>query len=405
MTDQVFTVHLHHDGAFIPSPLRYVQGDEKQITDIDFEGMSFDDLHEVIRHLVHGIVFRLYYCPIRTPLNVGIKELKTDNDVKDFIRVGYENKWYVDLYVEHFNYDVIDFLNEEANGVLSSGSSDDEYDSSDECEEFDDVDFHTEGDENVVIKNLSTKDPFLNKMCSDSGMFVDYLDQTLPQTECEALDDPESANIDPSFKVKKGVSYPKHDPSVPWNLMKPILGMRYEHPEQLKIALANYGVANGYQLWFERNDWKSLLVYCGRDVQSGRCAGRYSNKKKKIRKNLFGDSPRPAKSAKTDASSSKGPGKSVKVGKSSHVGKKIVTFSQPIMTRSKSKLGEGCSTDGEGQREHEYAKSQSPISNKRSPKSPESPKWTRKKVFEDRKKRAVCGFRLWASWMSTEHSF
>ena len=57
--------------------------------------------------------------------------------------------------------------------------------------------------------------------------------------------------------------------------------MRYEHPEQLKIALANYGVANGYQLWFERNDWKSLLVYCGRDMQAGRCAGRYSNKKKR----------------------------------------------------------------------------------------------------------------------------
>ena len=117
MTDQVFTVNLHHDGAFIPSPLRYVDGDEKQITDIDFEGMTFSDFREIIRHLVHGIVHRLYYCPIRTPLNVGIKELKTDNDVKDFIRVGYENKWYVDLYVEHFDYDVMDFLNEEANGV------------------------------------------------------------------------------------------------------------------------------------------------------------------------------------------------------------------------------------------------------------------------------------------------
>lgn len=68
-------------------------------------------------------------------------------------------------------------------------------------------------------------------------------------------------------------------------------------------------------------------------MQAGRCAGRYSNKKKKIRKNLFGDSPRPAKSARTDASTSKGPGKcgnsyastskstkSVKGGKSSSVG-------------------------------------------------------------------------------------
>ncbi|GKE16025.1 hypothetical protein Tco_1423602, partial [Tanacetum coccineum] len=106
---QVFTINLHHDGIFIASPLRYVQGDLKQITDINFE---------------------------------GIKELKTDSDVQDFIRVGYENKWFVDLYVKHFDYDVMDFINEEANGVLSGGSSD-EYYSSDEIEEFDDVDFHT----------------------------------------------------------------------------------------------------------------------------------------------------------------------------------------------------------------------------------------------------------------------
>ncbi|GJR97996.1 hypothetical protein Tco_0270170 [Tanacetum coccineum] len=30
--------------------------------------------------------------------------------------------------------------------------------------------------------------------------------------------------------------------------------------------LANYGVANGYQLWFMQNDYSKLLVYCGRDV-------------------------------------------------------------------------------------------------------------------------------------------
>ncbi|GKA11926.1 hypothetical protein Tco_0691472 [Tanacetum coccineum] len=98
--DQVFTVNLHVDGIFIASPLRYVQGDLKQITDIDFE---------------------------------GIKELKTNSDVQDFVRVGYENKWFVDLYVEHFDYDVMDFINKEANGVLSGGSSD-EYYSSNEIE-------------------------------------------------------------------------------------------------------------------------------------------------------------------------------------------------------------------------------------------------------------------------------
>nr|GEX23002.1 hypothetical protein [Tanacetum cinerariifolium] len=145
--DQVFTINLHHDGIFIASPLRYLQGDLKQITDIDFE---------------------------------GIKELKTDSDVEDFVRVG------------------------------------------DEIEEFDDVDFHTEREENVVIKNLTTHDPFLNKLCGNNGMFRDYLDESVLETE----------------------------------------GMRYEHPKQLKEALANYGVENGYQLWYARNDWRSLLVYC-----------------------------------------------------------------------------------------------------------------------------------------------
>lgn len=140
-------MNLHHDGVFVPSPLRYLQGDEKQIIDIDFEGMSFTDFHEVITRLVHGIVYRLYYYPLRTPLNVGIKEIKRDNDVEEFLRVGYENKWYIDLYVEHFDYDVMDFINEEANGI-----------------------FH---------------------------------DHSVPLAECEALDDPDADNIDPSFQVKK----------------------------------------------------------------------------------------------------------------------------------------------------------------------------------------------------------
>ncbi|GJU32475.1 hypothetical protein Tco_1176064 [Tanacetum coccineum] len=87
------------------------------------------------RHLVHGIVHRLYYCPMKTPLNVGIRELKTDNYVDEFLRAGYEPKWFIDLYVEHIDYDVLDFINEEANGVISSGSSD-EYYSCNECEEF-----------------------------------------------------------------------------------------------------------------------------------------------------------------------------------------------------------------------------------------------------------------------------
>ena len=386
-----------------------MEGYEKQITDIDFEGMSFTDFREIIKHYVHGIVYRLYYCPLRTPLNVGIKEIKTDNDVQEFVRVGYDNKWYIDLYVEHFDYDIMDFINEEANGILSSGSSD-EYYSSDECEDFPDVDFHNEGEDNVVIKNLTTKDPFLNKMCPNSDMYVDYHDHSVPQAECEALDDPEADNIDPIFQAKKGVCYPKHDPKTPWNQMTPVLGMRYEHPDQLKLALANYGVANGYQLWFERNDWKTLLVFCGRSVEDGRSVGRYINKKRKIQKSLFND-------AEASTSNSKTPKKTNKAAEPSQCTKSSKSAKSPKTTKSYKKLpkknvgsksprtlrvrkrGEGCSTDVEG--------TSSPVvnPNTNSPKPPETPRAKRKRLRDDNNKLPICGFRLWASWMSTEHSF
>ncbi|GKG18353.1 hypothetical protein Tco_0372651, partial [Tanacetum coccineum] len=63
------------------------------------------------------------------------------------------------------------------------------------------------------------------------------------------LVDPDENQIDAVNKVKSGVHYPAFDPDIPWDKMHPTLGMRYETPQQLKLALANYGVANGYQLW------------------------------------------------------------------------------------------------------------------------------------------------------------
>nr|GEY03522.1 calcium/proton exchanger [Tanacetum cinerariifolium] len=61
--------------------------------------------------------------------------------------------------------------------------------------------------------------------------------------------------------------------------MEPILGMRYETAQSLKMALANYGVAHGCQLLYMKNDWRQVLVYCGRNVVEGRCAGKKVVKK------------------------------------------------------------------------------------------------------------------------------
>ncbi|GKB83555.1 hypothetical protein Tco_0950450 [Tanacetum coccineum] len=157
-------------------------------------------------------------------LKDGIKELKTDKDVEDFLRAGYENKWFVNLYTEHHDYDVLDFLTIDGNVNETPYKSSDEYYSSDEVEEIDYADFHTEGEENVVIKNLSTQDSFLNKLCRNNGSFSGFIYEPQPVDQ-EPIDDPDAASIDPLFKVKRGVSYPKHDLTIPWNEMQPVLGM------------------------------------------------------------------------------------------------------------------------------------------------------------------------------------
>ncbi|GKF75727.1 hypothetical protein Tco_0225171, partial [Tanacetum coccineum] len=116
------------------------------------------------------------------------------------------------------------------------------------------IDFHTKGEDNVVLEKLPIDDPFLTKL---------------------------DAVIDPKFKAQTGVQYPSYNPDLPWKEFVPVLGMKFENLQQLKHALADYGVVNGYQLWYYRSGGNILLVYCGRDVDMGRCAGRRVIRKKK----------------------------------------------------------------------------------------------------------------------------
>ncbi|GJW72010.1 hypothetical protein Tco_0128927 [Tanacetum coccineum] len=198
------------------------------------------------------------------------------------LKVGYDNGNEIDIYVEHFGYDIMELAelerNEEQNHN-SIESSDDEYYGSDDCEEIENVDFQTEG-ESVVIKNISTHDPLLNKLCSVRIMFRGIVEHHETETP---LVHPDENQIDYVNKVQSGVLYPAFDPDIPWDKMEPTLGMRYETPHQLKLALANYGVAHGYQLWYMKNNWRKVLVYYGRNIEDGRCAG---VKKKVVRKKV-----------------------------------------------------------------------------------------------------------------------
>ncbi|GKA35892.1 calcium/proton exchanger [Tanacetum coccineum] len=251
--------------------------------------------------------------------------LRSNQDIGDMLKVGYENRNAIDMYVEHFG----------------------------DCEEIDNVEFHTKGDESIVIKDISTSDPFLNKLCSARIMFRGTTEHIQTETP---LVDPDENQIDAVNKVKSGVHYPAFDPDIPWDKMQPTLGMRYETPQQLKLALANYGVANGYQLWYMKNDWREVLVYCGRNVEEGRCAGKKGNKDRVM--------PNKVRS-----------GVKKKVIKKQIVKKKVVK-KQTVKKTTVLDSGEGTS---------------------------QQTKWTKKQIQDS--KKVVCPFRLYASWMSNEHSF
>nr|GEY84927.1 zinc finger, PMZ-type [Tanacetum cinerariifolium] len=133
--------------------------------------MSYANLRELVRKLVHAHVNSLYYCKVGKTLKQGLRPLQNGADVQEFLKAEYESKWVVDLYVEHHGYDPMDYKNSNAKDYESFDSSDAYCSRDDEEVMRDYVDFYHEGEQDVVVKNITTNDPFLTKLCSNNGNF------------------------------------------------------------------------------------------------------------------------------------------------------------------------------------------------------------------------------------------
>ncbi|PWA87023.1 hypothetical protein CTI12_AA120390 [Artemisia annua] len=221
----LLTVTFYHDGLFIGPPLEYAAGKKDIMKDLDFGGMTY-------------------------ALGNGGK---------------------IEVYVEHHGYDIHSWFPKDDVDLEESDE--------DECQLVDISAYVEEqyvGEEEVDIPNKCTNDPFLNRLCKTDAHKTPRNTFGTNEGDTKALeqDEIEDQNVDPIYKVKKGVEYPDFDPNQPWKEMKPILGMRFKDHEEMKLMLANYGVANGYQLWYKRNDYKSLLVLCSRNVEQGRCVSK-----------------------------------------------------------------------------------------------------------------------------------
>lgn len=128
---------------------------------------------------------------------------------------------------------------------------------------------------NIDDEDARVNDHFLNLLCYDND--DDDVDgdsvEDWSASENEYVKDVEDEDYE-----DEGVVYPCYDPNMDWKLAKPIDGMKFESPAQLKDMLIDYGVANGHQLVFPVNDNNRLLVRCGK----GETIDDGSEKKKKV---------------------------------------------------------------------------------------------------------------------------
>ncbi|GJZ94571.1 retrovirus-related pol polyprotein from transposon TNT 1-94 [Tanacetum coccineum] len=60
------------------------------------------------------------------------------------------------------------------------------------------------GEHNVVIKNITTNDPSLTKLCSNNGHFRGFMNELITTNEELHMEDPEPSSLEPTHKVQGG---------------------------------------------------------------------------------------------------------------------------------------------------------------------------------------------------------
>ncbi|GKD76895.1 hypothetical protein Tco_1339516 [Tanacetum coccineum] len=209
-------ITFYHEGVFVGPPLEYLEGNKDTMKDLDFGNFTYGKFFECIKAATLFPPVGLFYCLPGSDLSDGIRELKNEQQLADLVATALGNGGHIDVYVEHHGYDIHDWFAKD----------------NDDLEDYD-------------------------------------------EDEC-VLDDISSFVEESQFIGEEEVIIPNR----PWKDMVPILGLKFKDHEEMKMMLVNYGVANGYQLWYKMNDYKSLLVLCGRNVKEGRCASKVGRKGK-----------------------------------------------------------------------------------------------------------------------------
>ncbi|CAI9291005.1 unnamed protein product [Lactuca saligna] len=195
-TDQNFiVVDFHYNGQFSPNPLVYFDLDRASVRDVDFSGFGYEQFMEFLHKLTKSRSKDIYFCLPQESLGLGIHTLVNEGDYKEFLDLAYANDKRMNVYVDHHNEPIFDWI--EAEESESENEDLDEDEDSDIQDSYS-VD-HEEDDATYPFPaNKIAHDRFLNILCEP--------------TESEDQDD---EYVPPQ--------YPVYDERQPWDQMKPII--------------------------------------------------------------------------------------------------------------------------------------------------------------------------------------
>ncbi|CAI9268000.1 unnamed protein product [Lactuca saligna] len=239
-------VELNYQGVFNRNPFSYTGGVKTIFNDVDFSSMTYSEFVTFCERFMHEECKKFYYCEPDMSFMEGLNPISDDVEYSAFIFDAYGTDGVISVYVDHIGVGVDGWHDDEDN-------DDDEHESCIDGENEDNIDelrnVSFEFNEDVVHMSRTSNDPFLSKLCVDD------------EDANNIVDDENGREVEVNIQAHSIFNELLH-----WKKQKPILGMRFKVPGQVKSMLCNYAVANGYQLCFEKNYRTRLLVRCSKSA-------------------------------------------------------------------------------------------------------------------------------------------
>ncbi|GJR04515.1 hypothetical protein Tco_0527499 [Tanacetum coccineum] len=241
-------LNFHHGGVFEANPLNYDFGMVSKLENVDIVSMGYKDLVEFLEKESHATCNALYFVVPGLDIKIGLKPLKCDVGMRNFRQYAFRNNGEIDIYMAQSEFDFEDGTIKANN---HSGSDQDDYNvydvySSDE-DDTSSLDHLSDGEDEVVDIRKQKSIP-KNKKKIPIMFDETFLARIFNGLEREKNVEREVGSDDefnPEDEDKLGDHWPTHDPKTKWKFMKPVLGERFEGPDQLKRCLTFYALANG----------------------------------------------------------------------------------------------------------------------------------------------------------------